>query len=330
MKTIKNQRILFAVLDWGLGHASRSSVLIKQFLENGNNVELVSSGSALNYLRKAFPQLRAHNLGHEPIVYPVYTPFWMSMLAQQSKFMRSVRTEQKIVSAIALDFKPDLIISDNCYGVYLTNCKSVMITHQLHIKTPFLQKTAKAKIHRLLHPFDEIWIPDFETEKNLSGELSHPPLANKTCLYIGPLSVMKKADRPEIRYAYCAVISGPEKQRTVFENNVVSFFNTISEKCCLIRGLTSGADQRPSKLSQQHESFAFLHNEQLVEIMNSAEIIIARSGYSTIMDLAELQKKSLLFPTPGQTEQAYLFRKQFGQGKPGFHLAPRLISVTES
>lgn len=329
METIKNQRILFAVLDWGLGHASRSSVLIKQFLENGNKVELVSSGSALNYLLKAFPQVRAHNLGHDAIVYPVYTPFWLSMLVQQSKFMRSIRAEQKIVSAIANEFKPDLIISDNCYGVYSSNCKSVLMTHQLHIKTPFLQKTAQTKIHRLLHPFDEIWIPDFETEKNLSGELSHPPLANKTCLYIGPLSLLKKTDQPDLRYAYCAVISGPEKQRTVFENKVVNFFNTKSEKCCLIRGLTSGADQRPGKLNPMHESFAFLQNEQLIEKMNSAEIIIARSGYSTIMDLAVLQKKSLLFPTPGQTEQAYLFRKQFGQNTPGFHLAPKLISVTE-
>ena len=46
-----------------------------------------------------------------------------------------------------------------------------------------------------------------------------------------------------------------------------------------------------------------------------AEFIISRSGYSTIMDIAALQKKSILIPTPGQTEQEYLadhlMKKQF-------------------
>jgi UDP-N-acetylglucosamine:LPS N-acetylglucosamine transferase len=37
-----------------------------------------------------------------------------------------------------------------------------------------------------------------------------------------------------------------------------------------------------------------------------AELIIGRSGYSTVMDIAALQKKSILIPTPGQTEQEYL------------------------
>jgi UDP-N-acetylglucosamine:LPS N-acetylglucosamine transferase len=46
-----------------------------------------------------------------------------------------------------------------------------------------------------------------------------------------------------------------------------------------------------------------------------AEFVISRSGYSTVMDIAALQKKSILVPTPGQTEQeylaGYLLKKQF-------------------
>jgi len=41
--------------------------------------------------------------------------------------------------------------------------------------------------------------------------------------------------------------------------------------------------------------------------MNRAKFIITRSGYTTIMELAELGKtRVLLLPTPGQTEQEYL------------------------
>jgi UDP-N-acetylglucosamine transferase subunit ALG13 len=40
--------------------------------------------------------------------------------------------------------------------------------------------------------------------------------------------------------------------------------------------------------------------------MNRAKFIVARAGYSTIMDVVELGKRALLIPTPGQTEQEYL------------------------
>ena len=40
--------------------------------------------------------------------------------------------------------------------------------------------------------------------------------------------------------------------------------------------------------------------------MQEAEYVISRSGYSTVMDIMALQKKSILIPTPGQTEQEYL------------------------
>ncbi len=42
--------------------------------------------------------------------------------------------------------------------------------------------------------------------------------------------------------------------------------------------------------------------------MNASEFIIARSGYSTIMDLVTLKRNAILVPTPGQTEQEYLAR----------------------
>ena len=41
--------------------------------------------------------------------------------------------------------------------------------------------------------------------------------------------------------------------------------------------------------------------------MNRAKFLISRSGYTTMMELAELEKRRGLFtPTPGQTEQEYL------------------------
>ena len=52
--------------------------------------------------------------------------------------------------------------------------------------------------------------------------------------------------------------------------------------------------------------YDFLGSNKLETILNKSELVLARSGYSTIMDLAVLGKKAFFIPTPGQTEQLYL------------------------
>ena len=52
--------------------------------------------------------------------------------------------------------------------------------------------------------------------------------------------------------------------------------------------------------------YSYVSGKQRLELMNRAKFVISRSGYTTIMDLAELNKKALLIPTPGMSEQAYL------------------------
>ncbi len=50
----------------------------------------------------------------------------------------------------------------------------------------------------------------------------------------------------------------------------------------------------------------FLSGEELQTVIEESKCVVARSGYSTVMDLAKLGKKAILVPTPGQTEQEYL------------------------
>jgi UDP-N-acetylglucosamine:LPS N-acetylglucosamine transferase len=49
-----------------------------------------------------------------------------------------------------------------------------------------------------------------------------------------------------------------------------------------------------------------LNADEMQQAILKSNIIISRSGYSTIMDLAILGKKAIFIATPGQTEQEYL------------------------
>jgi len=56
------------------------------------------------------------------------------------------------------------------------------------------------------------------------------------------------------------------------------------------------------------EAHAYLNRSAQAEAMNRAALVVCRSGYTTLMELAELGKPALLIPTPGQSEQEYLAR----------------------
>ena len=49
-----------------------------------------------------------------------------------------------------------------------------------------------------------------------------------------------------------------------------------------------------------------LNAKSLNQQMVNANVVISRSGYSTVMDIAKLHKKAIFVPTLGQTEQLYL------------------------
>jgi predicted glycosyltransferase len=49
-----------------------------------------------------------------------------------------------------------------------------------------------------------------------------------------------------------------------------------------------------------------MNSDELELALNASEIILSRSGYTTIMDLAKIEKKAFFIPTPGQYEQEYL------------------------
>src|ERR1043165_7696464 len=57
-----------------------------------------------------------------------------------------------------------------------------------------------------------------------------------------------------------------------------------------------------------------LTKAELQPLLEQAELVICRSGYSTLMDLVALNKKAIVIPTPGQTEQVYLARHLHKEG----------------
>ncbi|MGN6533714.1 MAG: glycosyltransferase, partial [Ginsengibacter sp.] len=160
--------------------------------------------------------------------------------------------------------------------------------------------------------FKYCWIPDFK-ENGLAGDLSHPKKIPSNAVYIGPLSRFKFLQNVEEIYDLLITISGPEPQRTLFENHILEQLKTFSGKVFLTRGLPSEVNT-PAVSSGSLQIENHLQSDELNRIVEQSKMIISRSGYTTVMDLALLKKKAVLIPTPGQTEQEYLAKYLAGKG----------------
>jgi predicted glycosyltransferase len=61
--------------------------------------------------------------------------------------------------------------------------------------------------------------------------------------------------------------------------------------------------------SKEEEILLNLSDEEFATEVLKAEKIVCSAGYSTLCDLVALGKRADVFPTKGQTEQAYLAKR---------------------
>lgn len=311
-------RILVAPLDWGLGHATRCIPVIKELLAQGCDVWLAAEGMQKELLTAEFPDLPVLDLPGYRIRYAnTKRGLLWKMLSQVSKMRSAIRNEHQWLKKAVKKYSFDALISDNRYGLYHSKIPCVFITHQLCIKSPagkWTEKLLRKRNYRYINRFTECWVPDTEGESNLSGDLSHPDKKPSVPIrYIGLLSRLSYSPFPKVsgqagdggkKNHLLVLLSGPEPQRSILEEKIVEQISHYNGTAAVVRGLPGSASLIPS--TNMIHFYNHLPANKLNEEMQKAEYVISRSGYSTIMDIAALRKKSILIPTPGQTEQEYL------------------------
>lgn len=303
----KHKRILVAPLNWGLGHASRCIPIINSLIENDFQPILAGDGVSLELLRKEFPQLKYYKLPSYNIKYTRQgADLKLKLFLQAPGLIKSIIKERSLINTIVKNESIDGIISDNRFGVWSQKVPSVYITHQLRVlsgSTTWLT----TKLHaRIFSKFDECWIPDQKTEKNLSGEMSRNLFSGAKIKFIGPLSRFSKQD-VEKDIDLLIILSGPEPQREILEKILRKELMHFNGKCVLVRGLIS--DRQNIVQKKGIRIVDFMLKEELETYLNRSKLVISRSGYSSIMDLNAIGAKAFFIPTPGQYEQHYLAKR---------------------
>lgn len=321
LNALKDKNILIAPLDWGLGHTSRCVPIIKSLIGEGVNVTAACEGAIADFLLEEIPNLKIIILKGYKIKYSDKWPMLLIIVLQIPKILFAIIYEHRWLKKIKHQYAIDLIISDNRYGLWNKHIPSVLITHQINIKIPskikFVEKILNRINHFFISKYTECWIPDFSGINNLSGNLSHTNKFPLNTHFIGPLSRMKKDGIEDIsltkEFDVLVILSGLEPQRSLLEKKLIKELSNLQYKSLIVAGLPQKKEFHKT-ISEKIAWVNFLPSFKLKKIIVSSKYIVCRSGYSSIMDLVSLNKKAILIPTPGQTEQEYLADYHFKKG----------------
>jgi Glycosyltransferase family 28 C-terminal domain len=322
-----NPRVLVAPLDWGLGHATRCIPIIKELINQRCEVIIATFGAQKTLLLGEFPSLTFVDLPGYRIKYDKNRALTiLRLMSAIPKILIRIKRERAWLRRFAVREGVDLVISDNRYGLAAPGIFCVLVTHQLLIKTPFgrlADKVLQRINYHILRRFSRCWVPDIEGSplagersvgSGLAGELSHPSkMPAISTRYIGLLSRFGNQPDAGIDLELLVLLSGPEPQRTLLEKRILAQAAACPCELVIVRGLPAGGEKlvgiRPGIVVHDH-----LPAVELERLIRRAGFVIARPGYSTVMDLARLGKRALLIPTPGQSEQEYLGPYLAGKG----------------
>lgn len=312
-------KVLIAPLDWGLGHATRCIPIIKELLNQRCEVIVAATGAQRALLQEEFASLTFVKLPGYCIKYGKNRAFTiLRLIGSIPKILIRIKQERAWLRRFAAREGVALVVSDNRYGLAVPGIFCVLVTHQLLIKTPFGRPAdllLQRLNYRLIRHFSRCWVPDVAGDRALAGELSNPGrLPAIPTRYIGWLSRFDgRSSGDEAEAALLILLSGPEPQRTLLEQRILQQAAASPCRMVLVRGLPAGSvplkDIPPGILVYEHLAAAALER-----MVRNAGLVIARSGYSTVMDLRRMRKRALLIPTPGQTEQEYLGRRLAEKG----------------
>ena len=296
-----------------MGHAARMIPIARRLQQMNHNVMFASGEEHLNLFREELPGLTLVSFpGFRPR-YSRYLPQHIVMLLKTPLLLFHILKEHNRLKSLINKYSVDIVISDNRFGMWNKKVRSAYVTHMPLIPFPrpfqFLEFIGVILHRIIIKKYTLCFIPDLPGEINLSGRLSHGIKLPENVRYIGILSRFTKqaATSSTLTDSFnhnTVILSGPEPQRSIFKEKIIKLLKDEKTTTLFLEG-------RPGKGSEivREDNFTFCSHLQTAEmkrIIETSKIIIARAGYSTIMDLVSMNKSAILVPTPGQTEQEYL------------------------
>jgi uncharacterized protein (TIGR00661 family) len=302
--------ILYGVPGEGMGHATRSKVIIDFLLAQNHDVQVVSSSGAYQFLNKNFPE-RVHEIEG------MHFAFKDSKVSKTGTVLLNVRNASKLLFQnfaeyleLKKNFKPDLVISDfetfttlfaKKHDLPLVSIDNMQVINRckLDIPIPVSEKNnfniSKSIVKVKVPKADHYFISSF-FEATLRKEYTTlvPPIVREAIINAQP-----QAGSHILMYQSSSNI-----------NKVTEVLHQIPEFTFYVYGFNKD-------LVNKNIIFKTFSEEGFVSDLASAKAVIANGGFSFISEAVYLKKPVYSFPLQDQFEQfvnaAYIEKLGFGR-----------------
>ncbi len=302
-------RILYGVVGEGMGHATRSSVILRH-LAAKHEIEVAVSGRAHAFLHRAFPSLKIHEIAGLSMVYEDNVvkrkrTAW-DLFKKLPAFAENYETFVRIGEA----FRPELVISDFETFAYL---------YAKQHEKPVLSIDNMQIINRCDH--DELGIPkeergSFRLSKTIvKAKLPHCDHYFITTFFFPPVRKKRTSLHPPILRD--AILNAPvsDGEHVLVYQTSDSFHDLIPTLQRLpwkffVYGLKRDEEMGNVTLKGFSE-------DGFVRDLASARAVLAGGGFSLMGEAVQLGKPLLSVPLQKQFEQTLnaLYLEELGYGE---------------
>jgi glycosyl transferase family 28 len=325
-----SRRILFAVHDWGLGHATRSLVLIRALVARGDHVVvLMAESPGLSLLRAELGdacEFRPYDDIPKPFSrYPAIFYARMSLSVPQIRLRFAL--EHRLTERLVCERRVDAVVSDSRFGVWSRDAPSFCLFHSLRQIIPgrprWLERQVERAQRHLLRPYRAVLVPDADGDDSLAGDLAHHvdlDWGDGRVVYLGPLTELNGEGGEDIDYFFS--ISGVEPHHSMLAQRVLDALPALPGRIVVALGRPDAAGQ----VTQNGNAtiHGYLDRRAQGEMLARSRVVVGRSGYTTLMELSAWGKRAFFVPTPGQSEQEYLAQLHRERGHVASHAQPSL------
>ena len=300
-ESIKNKRIGFSVLNWGLGHVTRCVSLIEQLKRQSNSVFVFCNQEQRSIFRQYIKEVEFIDHKGYPFDFRGKGNFKLDLFRSLFALYSYAKKDSEFAKESVQLYDLDLIISDQRYGFFTSQVPSIFITHQLTFPLRGIYGLFNIVNRKEISKFDTVWVMD--NHEHLAGSLSFNKRI-KHVVHIGHHSRFLLLNIDQLKSIKSVlIINGPR----IYSRYLLDQFE--KQLCSDEIEYVIGNPDNQKDLDQIDTKATFIPNTDMAradEVMASAKVICGYFGYSTLMDCRVLKCSYDLIPTPGQLEQVYL------------------------
>jgi len=285
-------KILYGVCGEGLGHASRTRILINYLKEKNYDIKIVAGGKAYKLLSKEFDN--------------VYQCEWPTVQYKNNKvkivhtllrfFYRTIAISSKNFFAIRRlikEFKPDILMTDaeptSFYAAFFSKIKRISIDNpQVLLYRKY--KVKFTEIPACLFLRFVLKVSLFNADKYIIYDFSSEQIKDKKVLFLKPLIQEGIRKQKSMRQDHIFVY-----QTSISNENLFEILKRIDEKF-VIYGMNRN-------LIDKNLEYKKFNEKDFYRDIASAKAVITNGGFTVISEALYLKKPIFCIPIKHQFEQ---------------------------